>query len=173
MEWVIIPEKYLNYLRASESRIPKSDYGKDKYKPFFGILFETDTCYYVTQVSSVKSRHQKMKTSIDFHKLYNEKNNKLLAVVNLNYMFPVPKVLVKKLKYSEMDDYRDFKSECDKSKYISLLKLELNLINNLNLEKSARKLYKLRYDYPNNYVSKRCLDFQELEKLADKYLIQL
>lgn len=52
MEWLVIDEKYLNYLRDKESRIPKSDYGNDKYKPFFGVLFETDI------LSIVKGYHQ-------------------------------------------------------------------------------------------------------------------
>ena len=31
--WVVIEEKYLDYLRATERRIPFSNYGSDKYKP--------------------------------------------------------------------------------------------------------------------------------------------
>lgn len=42
MKWLTIDENYLNYLRGFESRIPLSDYGADKYKPFFGSLFGTD-----------------------------------------------------------------------------------------------------------------------------------
>ena len=34
MNWLVIDEKYLDYLRKTERRIPFSDYGKDKYKPF-------------------------------------------------------------------------------------------------------------------------------------------
>ena len=51
MKWINVNEKYLNYLRAFEGRIPRTDYGSDKYKPFFGILFETEDFYYITQVS--------------------------------------------------------------------------------------------------------------------------
>ena len=51
MEWKIVNEDYLNYLRHNETRIPHSNYGEDKYKPFFGILFETNDFYYVTQIS--------------------------------------------------------------------------------------------------------------------------
>ena len=45
MEWKIVNEDYLNYLRHNETRIPHSNYGEDKYKPFFGILFETNDFY--------------------------------------------------------------------------------------------------------------------------------
>jgi len=56
MNWLIIDEKYLNYLRAKEKRIPFSDYVQNKYKPFFGMLFETDEFYYVTQIPHPQAR---------------------------------------------------------------------------------------------------------------------
>jgi protein AbiQ len=57
MKWINVNEKYLDYLRAVEGRIPRTDYGLDKYKPFFGILFETEDFYYITQVSHPQPRH--------------------------------------------------------------------------------------------------------------------
>ena len=68
--WVVVEEAYLDYLRAAEPRIPFSDYGTDKLKPFFGTLFEVGDLVYVTQVSHPKPRHAKMKNSLDFHKIY-------------------------------------------------------------------------------------------------------
>lgn len=38
MEWLVIDEKYLDYLRNIDSRIPYSDYGINKYKTFFGVF---------------------------------------------------------------------------------------------------------------------------------------
>ncbi len=38
--WVVVDEKYLNYLRDIEPKIPYSDYGENKFKPFLGELFE-------------------------------------------------------------------------------------------------------------------------------------
>ena len=35
MYWIDIDDKYLDYLREFEKRIPYSDYGTDKMKPFF------------------------------------------------------------------------------------------------------------------------------------------
>ena len=46
MKWIHVNENYLDYLRNVEKRIPKTDYGTDKYKPFFGVLFEKDGLYY-------------------------------------------------------------------------------------------------------------------------------
>ena len=38
--WVIIDEKYLAFLRATEHRIPYSDYGTNKYKRTFNSQLE-------------------------------------------------------------------------------------------------------------------------------------
>ena len=56
MKWIHADEKYLDYLRTIERRIPRTDYGSDKYKPFFGILFETDDLYYTSITSAEKTR---------------------------------------------------------------------------------------------------------------------
>lgn len=169
MEWLVIDEKYLNYLRSIESRIPKSDYGKNKYKPFFGILFETDNFYYVTQVSRPKQKHLTMKANIDFKKIYDIKSNRLIAVINLNSMFPVPKGMYEKLRYKDLDKHRNFKDEIDMSKYIALMKTEWKVINTMNLDKAAIKLYHNKYDKPDSNLSKRCIDFKDMEKLALQY----
>ena len=83
MDWLVVTEDYLKYLRKEEKRIPLSDYGEKKHKPFFGILFETEDFYYVTQISHAQKRHYKMKNGKDFKKIYSPKDNRLLAVVNL------------------------------------------------------------------------------------------
>ena len=57
MQWINVNEKYINYLRQFEKRIPITEYGEDKYKPFFGILFETDKFYYITQISHAHQRY--------------------------------------------------------------------------------------------------------------------
>ena len=169
MKWVVISEEYLSHLRSVEPHIPNSEYGKYKFKPFFGVLFERNGLYYVTQVSSVKDRHRKMKQSMDFLKIHEKKTNKLIAVINLNYMFPVPKSEFKYLEYNEIDAYREFSSEKEKSQYIHFLKKEIKLINELNAEIAAKKLYDLKNRYPENVIAERCIEFKELEKSAREY----
>lgn len=170
MEWINVNEKYLDYLRERERRIPKTDYGTDKYKPFFGVLFEVGDLYYVTQVSHPQDRHKNMKQQKDFYKLFDPNNhNRLIAVVNLNYMFPIPKQQTSSFIKKNIDTYRTFKSENEKSKYIDLLDTELLVINSMNIGNKAKELYKLKYDKPNDKVSKRCIDFKYMEQLAIKY----
>ena len=45
MKWINVDENYLDYLRNVEPRIPRTDYGSDRYKPFFGVLFEAGDLY--------------------------------------------------------------------------------------------------------------------------------
>lgn len=164
MKWVNVNEDYLKYLRSIDSRIPYSDYGNDKYKPFFGILFEKDDLYYITQISHPKDRHYNMKEQKDFFKIYdpNEESN-LLAVVNLNYMFPIPKSDVYNFEYNKLEEYRSFVSNEEKRKYISLLKKEEVAINNIDFSQKAKELYDIKKNKPQSKVSQRSLEFTELE----------
>lgn len=166
--WKIINEDYTDFLRNNyEKRIPETDYGEDKLKPFFGELFRIGDLVYVTQVTSPKTRHIKLKQSIDFYKIY--QNNKLISCVNLNYMFPVPISELSDMDYKNIDKYVKFKDEQTKSKYIQLLKYELSVINTLDLETAAADLYKRKYDKPQDKVSLRCFDFKNLELGAEAW----
>lgn len=170
MQWINVNEKYLDYLRETEKRIPRTDYGTDRYKPFFGVLFEVDDLYYITQVSHPQDRHKKLKQQKDFYKIFDPKvPNRLIAVVNLNYMFPIPKEQTSPFVKKDIHTYRTFKTEKEKSKYIDLLDTELSVINSMNIGTKAQNLYKLRYEKPDDNVSKRCIDFKAMEKLAKVY----
>ena len=98
-----------------------------------------------------------------------ETTKHLAAVVNLNYMFPVPSKLLINVYPSNIEKFREFKNEKVKSKYIDLLNKELKVLNNSGLENKAQKLCQLRLNYPDNKICKRCFDFKELESLAQKY----
>lgn len=169
MEWLVVSEEYLNYLRKNEKRIPNSDYGANKFKPFFGTLFETEDFYYVTQVSHAQERHQHMKNNIDFKKIYDPTDGRLLAVINMNYMFPIPKSEKVGLKYKDISLHRTFNSDDEKSKYINLMQKEIKAINGMDLEKSALFIYENKYTKKNVKLADRCIDFKQMEALAKKY----
>lgn len=162
MKWYIPDESFLDKLRGHEKRIPKTDYGKNHMKPFFGILFERDGLVYITQISHPQQRHIKTKENIDFKKIY--KNDKLIGVVNLNYMFPIYKNKLEEVKYANIEKYRKFKNDDEKNKYIALLKTELKIIKNKNIKEAAIKLYNHKIEFPDSIISNRCLDFVELER---------
>lgn len=168
LKWITIDKNYTDYLRENcESRIPNTEYGSDKLKPFFGILFEVGDLVYVTQVSSYKPRHSYIKNDIDFIKVLHK--GKGICVINLNYMFPVPKRYVSVLKYKYIDNYLTFKSENDKGNYIALLKMELSEINKLNISAKAQRLYNYVIHNPYKKVSERCFNYKLLEKYAQSY----
>ncbi|MGL4874003.1 MAG: type III toxin-antitoxin system ToxN/AbiQ family toxin [Clostridium sp.] len=161
MKWYSINSSFLSQLRLFEKRIPNDNYGVDKYKPFFGALFEVGELVYVTQVSHPKPRHAHMKNSKDFLKIYNE--NRFLAVVNLNYMFPVHKDKLIEIEYGDIETFRTFKDNKDKSKYINLLKIEMKAIKAADVDIKAKNLYEFKYKFPEHCISKRCFDFKGLE----------
>ena len=86
-------------------------------------------------------------------------------MINLNYMFPTPKKLLKEVNYKELD----IENEIKKNNYISLLKKELKAINKMDIESKAKYIYELKYNYPDNMISKRCFDFKLLEVYAKNY----
>ena len=172
--WVVIDEEYLNFLRKAENRIPISNYGADKYKPFFGVLFEVGDLSYVTQISHSQPRHVGMRNAPDFVKIYIPdrdpvRPDRLAAVVNLNYMFPVHKSLIKNLEYKDIDKHRTFTSSEEKGRYIDLLNKELEQINKLKIDVRAKNLYERKKHFPFDTVSRRCIDFFSLEPLAEAY----
>ena len=168
LKWVSIPEEYLNYLREKgDGRIPHSNYGKDKYKPFFGVLFTIGNYAYVTQVSHPQHRHLSMTEKPDFKKIYD--GTRLLCVINLNYMFPVPVSELEYIKYANIEEYRSFESDSEKSKYIQLLRRELQIINTRSIGEAAKSIYDNKYLFPESNIANRCIDFRLLEKLADEY----
>lgn len=84
-------------------------------------------------------------------------------------MFPIPKTQTTPFIKKEIHTYRTFSSETEKSKYIDLLDTELSVINSMDIGNKAERLYKLKYDKPEDIVSKRCIDFKAMEHLALQY----
>ena len=115
-----------------------------------------------------------MRNSLDFMKVYLPDHypataDRLVAVVNLNYMFPVPKCLIQNLDYRDIEQHRSFRSQAEKSRYIDLLTKELAKINTMGIEGKAKKLYELKKSHPHDRISLRCIDFCTLEAVAHSY----
>jgi len=142
IKWKFPDDNYLNYLRENyEKRIPFSDYGDDKHKPFFGSLFEVGDIIYISQVSHAqKGKHDNMKQQLDFYKIYHPDDNRLIAVINLNYMFPIHKSLLTNLEYKDIDKYRNLK----------LSNNQLDIIDNAVLKLIYNKTY-IKESFSNYY----------------------
>ena len=170
MKWYTVEETFMDYLRSHEQRIPRTNYGADRFKPFFGQLFEISELVYITQVSHPKTRHFSMKDDVDFIKLYH--GTRLIGVVNLNYMFPVNKNHLIDVEYKNIESFRTFKDENQKNDYIALMKREMKAMMSKNLGKMALDLYNQKNNYPTDRVSNRCFDFKYLEKRCIEYTTQ-
>jgi len=171
INWIIPQETYLNYLRSRyESRIPFSDYGKNKLKPFFGTLFTVDELVYIAQISHPQSRHAAIKGNIDFMKIRNPSDGRLLGVINLNFMLPIHESLYEELVYKNIEKHREFKSEYEKSKYINLLKKELAVMNTLPICKNALRLNEIKVKYPESPLAKRSFNFKDLESACRLFI---
>lgn len=171
LKWKIAGEGYLKFLRENyDSRIPYSDYGRDKYKPFFGELFELGEISYISQITSPKERHFRLKNSMDFYKIYDPQySTRLIGVINLNYMFPVKTSALSDLEYHDIGRYRTFKDLTEKSQYIDLLKKEMKQMQKLDLGEKAQRLYTHKAERPKSPVSRRCFDFRLLESACRRY----
>lgn len=66
----------------------------------------------LTNITHFLESFLKMKNQPDFFKIYDPQElSRLIAVVNLNYMFPIPKNEVTLFVKKDIDTYRTFKSE--------------------------------------------------------------
>lgn len=167
MKYCRVDTHFIDYLKKMDSRIPDYNYG-GRYKPFLVGIFTVDDLTYVTQLTSPKERHLGMRESIDFKKIYN-KQGKLIACVNLNYMFPVKSSDVVILNISDIANVRTDLTQEENMKYANFLSYELRQINKKKLPEEAAKLYLRKYQLPDDTVSKRCVDFKYLEYCAKCY----
>lgn len=172
MKWCKIDNKYLLYLKNFETRIPDFEYStlktngstKKLFKPFFYMLKDCGSYCFVGQVNHYNPiKHGKLKDMLDFKKVYDLSSNNPLCVVNLNYVFPVPKTEIIDITSSNISKERDFDNNIEKSQYINLLNRELKSINSMDLEYSFDKLYTLKVFNPKHKVSQRCFDYKYLE----------
>ncbi|MCC8112302.1 MAG: type III toxin-antitoxin system ToxN/AbiQ family toxin [Ruminococcus sp.] len=131
--------------------------GQTNERKYIGIVLKINGFEYFAPLSSFKSKHRKIKESLDLIKV------KDYAVINLNTMFPVPK--------SERT-YVNIQAEKN-LQYRNLLLAEYRVINSLQqkIRKNAMTLYQIKKrDGDKTALSKRCNDFLRLEKASLSYL---
>ncbi len=125
-------------------------------RKYIGIVFEINGFNYFAPLSSYKSKHDKMKESVDFIKISN------YAVININNMFPVP------------DSERKYVNiSCEKDeKYRTLLLAEYRIIKSIQNKicKNAQTVYSIKLrEGDASPLSKRCNDFKLLENACKEY----
>ena len=168
LKWYIVDKEYVSLLKEFDNNVANIDYS-NRFKPYLRIIITINEINYYVPISSVKEKHYKMNEDIDFIKI--SENDRILGVLNLNNMIPIDNDSVKNLKYSEIEKYINFKTNKEKSLYISLLNMELELINSRieKIKANAFKLYNEKTNRTNSKISKRCCDFKVLEEKCRKY----
>ena len=170
MDWYVVDKKYINYLTQFDSRVGYVEYG-ERLKLHVGILLTIEDYHYYVPISSAKPKHQKMSNSLDFHKLQDKSTGYLYAVLNINNMIPVPNNCLTQLKYNQVENFRSFRSEKEKTDYIYLLQKEKSMIDNAQdtLHNKAMKLYQKCIAKPDSSLAARCCDFKTLEEAKHHY----
>ena len=113
-----IDKYYCNYLRQYDRRV-SYNYGDKENRPYVGILFVINNLEYFAPLSSPKSKHLKMRNTIDFFKL----DGGVLGAINFNNMIPVTNN-----NYTLIDFSKDNKTK-NEIKYLILLENQLNYLN--------------------------------------------
>ena len=113
-----------------DSRVGYVDYG-ERLKLHEGIILNIGSFRYYVPISSAKPKHKKMLNSLDFQKLQDRSNGYLYAVLNINNMIPVPDQCVTQLKYNQVECFRSFSSDQEKTDYIYLLQKEKAIIDEI------------------------------------------
>ncbi|MQW24060.1 MULTISPECIES: type III toxin-antitoxin system ToxN/AbiQ family toxin [unclassified Lactococcus] len=110
---------------------------------------------------SAKPKHEKLHEGYTLIKI--KKNNKLLSVLSLNNMIPVPKECVIQFNIDQIED----------SKYRNLLKNEFLACRAKKsmILRNAKSLHKSMTTEPEKHkkLISFCVDFNKLEKFAKEY----
>ena len=150
-----VKSEYIQYLGNYQKHLFLHTNEKDKRK-YIGIVFQINGMNYFAPLSSYKTKHVKMKESVDFIKI------KDYAVINLNNMIPVPNSQIVEI---------DINKEKDLS-YRYLLQAESREINRQKnrIRKNAEIVYSHKiHNGDSTALAKRINDFELLEKLCREY----
>lgn len=150
-----VKSEYIQYLSNYQKHLflHTNEKGKRKY---IGIVFQINGINFFAPLSSYKTKHVKMKESVDFIKI------KDYAVINLNNMIPVPNSQIVEI---------DINKEKDLS-YRYLLQAESREINRQKnrIRKNAEIVYSHKiHNGDSTALAKRINDFELLEKLCREY----
>ena len=158
---VRVNSNYCDYLRKFDNKVVYNKNEKE-LRPFIGILFQINTYEYFAPLSSPKSKHKKMKNTLDFLKIKDGE----LGAVNFNNMIPV-----NESNYSLVDLNKETLI-VGELKYQKLLREQLDWLN-ANYRQVKSKSFKLYQLYINGKlpenIRNRCCNFKLLEEKCIEY----
>ena len=158
---VKVDSNYCDYLRQYDAKVYYNA-GKKDLRPFVGILFSVNNCYYFAPLSSPKPKHAHLKSNIDLIKI----NKGKLGVINLNNMIPVTLINIKKIDLNKVCFTKQ------EQQYLNLLNDQIYWLNR-NKSQIYAKAVKLYTKYITNKINpvikSRCCDFELLEEKCKEY----
>lgn len=170
MKYLTIDNEYLTLLRNNENKIPYQEYGKYKYKPFIGPLFEKDRLVYVTHLTHYDdSKHSNILPGSGIKHIVSDLSGNPTSVINLAGMFPVPHEAITEVRYNELEKIREFRSEAEKFKFERFMKIQMKSIKTLNLVEHSKNLYARKEVFNDRDF---CIDYKKLEKVANNWMLQ-
>lgn len=161
--------KYVRNLHKADNRVSSvSPQIRKSNRVYVGILTILNEHKYIIPLSHPQKKHENMKPSADFDKIY-DKKGKLIAVLNFNQMIPVEEeqLIPVDLTIHEKDtaDIKAYKVLCINEIEYCRRKEIAKIIHD-----KAKTLYELCTSEKSNYKGiSRCVDFKKLEQVCNKY----
>lgn len=153
-----IDDKYITFLKNSGNNSVESNYAKaDNQKPYIGVVFQVNNHNYFAPLSSPKEKYKAMSYSNPtLFKIEKGSNKKLIGVVRLNNMIPVPDMALIRVDFAKVKDLE----------YKNLLESQYRIMqNNLsNIKDKAQSIYDLVVNKKNDFYRNLSNDFTKLEK---------
>ncbi len=161
LKLVKIDYNYCDYLRTFDARVIYNA-GQKELRPFIGVLFNINDLEYFAPLSSPKSKHSKIKNTLDIFRIDGGK----MGVINYNNMIPVIKT-----NY-EVFDLNKKAESLEEEKRLVLMRKQMRFItaNQKEILSNSFLLYKL-YKQNNlpERVKSRCCNFPLLEEKCIEY----
>lgn len=164
LNFYTVPLDYVEYLQKAElhkrgfTRVPNLEYGKERNQKFLcGIVLRINEMDYYVPVSSYK-----IQKADNF--LICEKDGHAVSSLRFNYMFPVPRNLVKVRRiFLEPDE-----------KYRALLTMELRycIRNHDEIRRLAQRTYRRVLQAKNPGLVHNSCDFLLLEEKCRSYTME-
>lgn len=154
MKFYTISNRYINYLKTIDSKVPNNYSGS---RPYIGILLEINGHKYLAPLTSYKEKQDKIPanklTVFKLHEKGNESNK--LGMINLNNMIPIIEKEISVIDFNEQD-----------YKYAILLTFQINFIDShqSSIIEKANKLYEIVTVAKKEHFCKLSCDFTLLEK---------
>ena len=162
----LIDMKYIRNLHRADDKVSSvsPQIGK-QHRIYVGIVVLCNNRKYLIPLSHAVEKHKKMKPRADFDKIF-DKKGKLIGVLNYNLMSPVEEAQIYKVNLRH--DPKDSISEYH-YKQLCIDELSWCRKNREIIVNKANCLYGLCQGESGYKGKARCLDFEKLEKICDKY----